>query len=318
MLARSLAVCTACACFSAAAAVSDIKAQTYDREAVGSILTGTSDLGRRTSAAGKKKDAKPGPPIDVNSLLGPPVPGPSPTPGGGGDPVPVDVLKAMVLAAIDELAGACKSAVKTHYTTLYRTQVEDAHVDAAAALLRKRVGSGEYQVKYTENSRDGAAGWGSDDNGKMALDVNRGAVEGAKLGKKAGTEMSHFRLVLEQHDLANSLLHEIGHMYFTVFGEQQGWRGADQDVVEVFPYCMMWNGTSAMANTCPSGNFSSGFGKRCEGKDDQCYCRSLPAKRYGRSGNENTARVVANACPTSSYAAVLAPLAPTRPASCGR
>jgi len=182
---------------------------------------------------GKKESGVSGRAVDVRSLLGgPQVPGPSAGPAPAAAPNPEDVqegmidetLKAVVLAAVREFKGAqrgtaaeffAKSIPKVPVQGAEPVAMSEAHVAFIGEQIEKMVEQNFIRV-VAASGRESSADWRPTvDGGQLKGGVVR--ISGLASARKGRTSTRDCGEVYDQDNFANSVIHEVAHMFHSVF-----------------------------------------------------------------------------------------------------
>ncbi len=223
----------------------------------------------------------------------------------------------MVLAAIAEYTdGEPEVALKTFQPLFGSARAADGttvvfgsqQLKEAGKLLSKMIQSGKIAVKPVTGGAAGA--WTPDITGGV-LTGGTFEVGDWKTIKQIGRSSRNFSQLQKQDQFANTLLHETGHMFYSVFTLAFGFAPQSQPSVPTdFRSYFFWNSTRPIG-LCTSEGCPYPHAKgACRG--DDCYAWSITNAHYGQgNATEYAARVISqemcDASNCTAYARVLAP-----------
>ncbi len=286
----------------------------------GSVFGQLTDQKTDKFQSGKKGDSVSGKVqrLDLTGLLDNRVPMPDANPPADTSPV-----KDMVKAALDVLSNEGLNSTVSHYSQVFgqipktkgskeTAPLTAADVKAGAKYLQDLLDHGA--IKAKEGAAHAAGAWTPDVTNDQLVG---GTVEigGDIKGAKDAGRSHQFQKLFAQDQIADTTLHEAAHMLYSYFRFQRDAKEAStpDKIQEDFALHVFWTGLSPAGTCSPS---CSAFHIRkapCHGESDiDCYMYHLSDDGYGKSGNEDAARKIANELETSTsgtaYAKVLAPL----------
>ncbi len=246
--------------------------------------------------------------LDLSGLLG----GPSPAgPSAGAQPSGPE--KDIVIAAIREVVAS--DAAKNRFAPLFGSHAKpdgssesyDAKkLKEAGDTLEAMIKSGQIAIKPVSGGAAGA--WAPDiTDGKMVGGTFE--VGDYKQVKEIGRSSRNFSQLFKQDQYANTMLHEVVHMLYSVATLVQGFTAQSQPAVaENFRSYSFWNGTRPQSLGTPYPYEKPPCG------NPTCYQWKISSHGYGKDGNatEYLARTISqemcdsDAC--SAYRRVLDPV----------
>lgn len=202
--------------------------------------------------------------------------------------------KKLLFRTLDEYTGKCGTVPQVYFKRLFGDgvtvsgalqPVSPEMIAEIAKRIRARVESGDITVKLS-STESGSASWGATIMGGVVsgdLSIKSGDVTSAIAGDRSRRGLD---LLRKQEQLADSLLHETAHIYYSIFQHEFKGKASwmPERLTEVFSRDKFWDGTEPCM--------------LMEGAD----CRrtknvfKLSASGYseGARPNEETARQVAN------------------------
>jgi hypothetical protein len=252
--------------------------------------------------------------LDLSGLTGGPTPGPSMDAG------PAGPEKDIVLAAIGEYTGARSAVALKHFAPMFGSRNKpdgsseafgEANLKEAGKLLEEMIKSGKVAIKPIQGG--GAAGaWAPDiSDGKMTGGTFE--VGDSRAIKEIGRGSRNYSQLFKQDQFANTILHETGHMFYSVITLVQGFAPQNQpSVPQEFSSRSFWNGI-APPLLCKDGDKCPYVHSKGPCRDMQCYYWKITNHGYGvGNATEFAARAISqemcdeDRC--SSYARVLDPV----------
>lgn len=247
--------------------------------------------------------------LDLSGLLG----GPSPA-GPSAGAAQAGPEKDIVLAAIRSVPESEKA--RAEFALMFGTrnkpdgsaEAYDAErLKAAAAVLEGLINAGKISIGPTD--RGAAGSWAPNiTDGKMT--GGEFLVGDPKSVKEPGRSSRNFSQLFKQDQYANTIIHEVVHMFYSVATLVQGYTPQSQPAVaENFRSYSFWNGTRPQS--LPQGSYP--FEKPPCGSPT-CYQWKISSHGYGKDGNatEYLARTVSQGmCDEgncAAYARVLDPV----------
>jgi hypothetical protein len=252
--------------------------------------------------------------LDLSGLLGGPSPQMGPDTGSGSSGPEKDI----VLAAIAEYTGQSLSiAMNTFQPLLGSMSMPDGksvsfgeqQIKDAGKLLEQMITSGKIVIKPVEGH--GAAGAWTPDITDKALTGGTFEVGDWKTVKGYGRNSRSFSELQKQDQFANTILHETGHMFYSVFTIVYGFVPQSQPaVVEQFASLYFWNGYRPIG-LC-KGTDECPYPHKSPCHDENCYSWKITNHGYGvGNATEYAARTISqemcNSTGGSAYSRVLAP-----------
>lgn len=240
--------------------------------------------------------------LDLSGLLGgPQPPGPSADAGASAGPE-----KDVILAAISAVSESDKA--RAEFAQIFGTKTnadgtsaayDAAKLKEAGDFLKKSLKDGSISVK--PSGRGVAGAWAPNIvDGKMT--GGEFEVGGWKEVKDYGRSARNFSQLFKQDQYANTIIHEVVHMFYSVATLVQGFTPQTQPaVVENFRSFSFWNGTRPQS--LPQGSYP--YDKPPCG-NPSCYQWKISSHGYGKDGNatEYLARTVSQGmCDESNCAA---------------
>lgn len=247
--------------------------------------------------------------LDLSGLLGGPrIPGPSAGPAAEEGPE-----KGIVLVAIRAVSGS--DAAKSRFAPIFGSRAkpdgtseayDDKKLKEAAQTLEDMIKSGKITIKPVTGGAAGA--WAPDiTDGKMVGGTFE--VGDYKQVKAIGRNSQNFSQLFRQDQYANTVLHEVVHMFYSVATLVQGFTAQTQPaVVEDFRSYFFWNGYSPQSLTTPYPYEKPPCG------NTKCYHWKISSHGYGKGGSatEYLARTISqemcDASSCSAYKQIIEPL----------
>jgi hypothetical protein len=209
-----------------------------------------------------------------------------------------DAAKQMVLRVLDEYTGACGPGVVTRFQKLFGNGVTvgDGLQPVSADIIKEianrikaRLKSDDIQVQI-DSSQTGSAAWSATIVG--AVVGGQIAIRPLDVERAIGADQPdrNVALLRRQEQLADSLLHETAHAFYSIL--QHEYKGvaayAPEKITEAFPRSAFWD-RSTPCSHADEGEFGS---ESCRGARN---IFRLSSDGYSNArGNEETARQIAN------------------------
>ncbi len=234
--------------------------------------------------------------LDLSGLTG----GPSPA-GPSADSSAPGPEKEIVLAAIREYTGAGASVALKHFGPMFGSRNKpdgsseafgEKNLKEAGKVLEDMIRSGQIAVKPVAGAGGAAGAWAPDITGG-AMTGGTFEVGDSRQVKAIGTNSRNYGQLFKQDQFANTILHETGHMFYSVITLMQGFTPQNQPAVpQEFRSLFFWNGSRPPLLCTADGQCPYVHDKGpCRGME--CYYWKITNHGYGQgNATEYAARVI--------------------------